>query len=620
MTKDSGDKGFLGGVLGALTVSLFNTISQTNKRETIDYDDYEIIDAFSYSEMRKSDGYELKYDIDESKVKPKYINVLEIGEYGYKIIVENKIMEDSIGLSDPISGLEDIETKIYFMIRDKMSIGIFILDNTKPKYWVYSEKISDKHIKIRITDHKIDENLEPREDTKYRNSFYDDYQCLELEEAMELSKEMKRYYHKYVERVEIVEEFNKNNPLTDDDYDNMIIDIMPNYHNILDMLKDINSYKYNEVITILEGNRFEGEVPMIYTLCSVGVNLYDDNYFSQAVMVLEDLLDIVTNSLNKFIFEDKIYKTLLNCYIVLKCEEKIIDIIDCKYKEDSYFIKELASKLYEWGLYDASDKVYNIIIEASEKGINKLDDWDLYNIYVRIQNDEGIDALRARRAEEGDYTYFIDRYLNDKDETVLKLKIDRFYKEENWNEVINNCNKYSRLVLGKPLSNMDDIVKYNFRKINAYIKLDKSNEVWVSTCKVRRFIICNIDNVNYFKYLSQVENHMLYRQKCLVDGVYHNVLKTVYRDMFIFYTEDSVYYPEWNTNLFIKNIVESEGLIKWWYDVESFIIDEYKNLSESTPRKISIYMKETLSKYGHVLKKIEPKKLFPLEIPRYFDV
>ena len=122
--------------------------------------------------------------------------------------------------------------------------------------------------------------------------------------------------------------------------------------------------------------------------------------------------------------------------------------------------------------------------------------------------------------------------MNDENIEGLEIKIARCEKNEDWSEVINYCNKYNRLILLHPWKTMEDRVDYEFKKLEAYIKLKKYNHAWNSACKTRMLLISNFKGINYFKYLSKIEWYMSdisLKSNYLIDTFYHYIMKKVYK-------------------------------------------------------------------------------------------
>lgn len=624
MSKD--DKGFLAGILGGLVVSLFNPISKDNQKEKTNFNNINIFESFSCSVYRKNDGYKLKYDIDESKIKPKTIRSTKNGKYVYKLRVENTKKEDSIKTLKPKTSWISVRSKTKSMLKNTIFNGIFIVENIEPKFWVYGKKETNNHVKIIITDNKIKENLYEDINIRYDNRFCDDYGCLELGEAIELAKEMKRYYHKYVERVEILERLQKKIISINNNCDYMIKDITPEFNSIIDMLKDINKFKYDEIVKLLEKTKFTGQLSLIYTLFSLGMQLYEDNYYKHSIMVFESILKVDENVLNKTGLEYNIYETLTSLYINLKDEKKLIDLINNRDENNKYShnnISSLANKLYELNLYDSANNAYNIIIESIDQGFKPRSSNDLFKVYLRTGNDKGMKNLRKKVVKEGKDTFYIDRYFQDKDKEGLSAKISCFEKKENWDKVINYCNKYIQLILEKHWDKTDDMLDNNIKKINAYIQLDKFKEAWITTCKFRRILISNFNGINYFEYLSIAEKYMAdicLEQDYYIDTIYHYILSIIYKDLFVFYMEKNKVYPKWNTDLFLTDIIRENNINDWWRKCENIIIDEYKNLSGKSPKNVSLYMISTLEKNDCIMELKGPKKLFTLVIDTDFKM
>lgn len=623
MNKKNSDRGLLNGILGGIIVSIFNLNFQYNK-ESFEEEDYDIdrFNSFSYEENRKQKGYKLKYDIDESKIRPKFVSLIQVDEYSYMIKVGNKQIKDAIHTSSPETSWKMLEIHIESILKENMYNGIVIIDNIVPKYWIYGKEESDDFIKIIITDNEI-----PKYCIQEIKTINDNYTCLEINEARELAKEMKKFYHNHVEKVIIIEKLDRLAIVNTKNYKNMALSVVPNYYDLLGMVGKINKLKYTEISKQLIDIRFQRKFHILYTLFSLGMQLYYDGYNEHAIKVLESLIKVDKVLLNESGLESEIYQNVLYLYIELEDEKQIIDLIRYRYKYEYNFISKVADKLYDLEFYDSANCAYNILIKDGYKIADDkyfpLYNSDLFKAYIRTQNDEGMKEWREILIREGKDTWQIDRYLNDKDIEGLEIKIAYFEKEENWNQVINYCNKYKKLIIDHPWGSIDKSIDYEFKKIKAYVKLNNYNGAWNASCKLRSTLMSNFNGVDYFKSLSNLEHYMsdiCLKQNYLIDTIYHHVLHIIYRYMFEYYSISGKGNLNWSINLSLEEIIEISGLKEIWAEIETMIKFEYNKISEKTIRNINSHIIDILEKNNYKLILDGSKKYFPAIIARDFII
>ena len=130
------------------------------------------------------------------------------------------------------------------------------------------------HIKIVISDRE-EAGFNHLKEFRY---LQDDFICLDLKEAENLAKVMQRFYHNFNERVMIVRDLN-NQPKK-----------LKMHDEILDLLEEIGTEKYNEIKIILEDKIFKNSLYLIYTLISLGNELNIDEYYKEAIVVFKNIL------------------------------------------------------------------------------------------------------------------------------------------------------------------------------------------------------------------------------------------------------------------------------------------------------------------------------------------
>lgn len=604
MSNNKSNRGIVDGVLGGLTVSLFNGLSQERDKNKIDWYDF---DEFSFSESRKRDGYKLKYDINLSKIKPKIINLIQKKEYLYIIKIENHKIKESIKSTDLKYHWHTREFLFNNMVKDTLYEGIVILEDTLPKYWVYGKKESDDFVQVIIRDDQLGDF-----------NYCDEYPCLDLTEARDLAEEMKKYYHNYVERVLILEESKE---ALEDEYSNykeIILDTIPSYFNILEILKGLNILKYDEISKTLDEIKYDQPINIIYTFYSLGMQLYKDDYFNYSKKILGSILKADEELLNETGLKDLTYGYLINNSIELEDEKEIIGLLEYDFSRN-YYILDLARELYDLKIYEAAKKAYRIFLGKTD--LFRID-MDLFEAYLRTEDDEGMKIWRQELIQEGKDTFLIDRYLSNNHLEGLSIKISSFERNEDWENVIEYSNKYIKLILSNSRYKVDNMHEFDLKKINAYIQLDKLNEAWIGSCKARRTLISNFDGFKYFEYLSKVENHMAdisLKQDYFIDSIYHYIFKIIYKDIF-YLAPSSNSLAKWNRDIFLEDIIKRANLNEWWLKMEPVIINEYRNLSGKSPRKISKLLLNNLGKNNYKFKLKEPKKYFPKTIATDFNI
>ncbi len=619
MGNDRSGRGILDGILGGLTVSLFNAFIQQKNRNQVDWDNIDFFEPFSYAEYRKRDGYKLKYDIDESKVQPKIVNLLQINPYSYILKITNERIKGTINNLSSETFWATEESSIKYMLNDKIEEGIIILENILPKHWVCGKKESDDFVQITITDYELEEYIYNEDRTARTVMFCDEYPCFDIAEARELAKEMKRYYHNYVERVLILEEFDQWFEPDDKYYKDMILDTVPTYYNLLDMVNEINTLKYNEVSKLLYETNYEMPLYMVYTLYSLGMQLLKDKYYEYSKEVLDCILKVDKQVLEASGMEDIIYQNLINICIELQDEKEIIKSLKYKFK-DAYYIAKLARQLYDLKFYEAANIAYRVVTENED--FLKYDSY-LFEAFLRTEDDEGMKTWRDKLIKQDKSTFQIDRYLNDMDAEGLSIRISRCENTHNWEQVINYSNKYIKLTLKHPWKKVDDYVEYELKKVNAFIQLNKIDDAWSASCKARRTMMSNFNGVDYLEHLSKVEQFMAdicLKQDFYIDTIYHYVFKIIYGDIFKFYKNPNKNYTSWKTDLFLADIIKNNNLSDLWNEIESMIANEYKNISGKSPSIISNYITTKLADYNYRLNLIEPKKYFPVTVPMDFKI
>ncbi|MBB6697276.1 hypothetical protein [Clostridium algidicarnis] len=606
MSKDN-NRRFLDIVFGGLIFSLFN--SELNKsRENLDdwEGEYNLEKFRSFSEQveKKRDGYKLQYNVDESVLKPKFINLVRIKEYLCSLETSYEKDENAIESLELEWSWKLRQRAINSIIEDNLHQGLIIINNEKPKYWVYSVEVELDHIKIVISDRE-EAGFNHLKEFRY---LQDDFICLDLKEAENLAKVMQRFYHNFNERVMIVRDLN-NQPKK-----------LKMHDEILDLLEEIGTEKYNEIKIILEDKIFKNSLYLIYTLISLGNELNIDEYYKEAIVVFKNILKTEEDFLIEKGLESKIYKEILYAYIDLGSEEEIISLINTRYKKDYRFMDRIADELYDLELYKAAESAYRVLIE-NKKSVG--DTWRILNAYKKIQDDEGIGAWRDELVRQGENTWIIDRYLKDQDPEGLKIKIEKLEREKNWERVIEYCNKYNKLILLHPWETMDKRVEYEFKKLEAYINLDKYNAAWNSICKTRNVLLSNFEKVDHFNYLSKAESYMkkiCIHKNCFLDGLYHHIMESLYKDVLNYYSLDRELDFKLEKDLILQELLEKLDLKELGYRIENIIQDEYQNFSEKTIRRISGKLNDILEKSDYNFLLNEPKKYYPKLVARDFRV
>ncbi len=606
MSKDN-NRRFSDIVFGGLIFSLFNFELNKSRENLDDWEvEYNLEKFTSFSEQveKKRDGYKLQYNVDESVLKPKFINLVRVKEYLCSLETSYEKDESAIESLELESSWKLRQRKINSIIEENLNEGLTIIDNEEPKYWVYSIEAELDYIKIIISDREEGDF----KDLKESRYLKDDFICLDLKEAENLAKAMQRFYHNFNERVMIVKDLNNKSKK------------LKVYDEILDLLEEIGTEKYNQIKILLEDKTFENSLYLIYTSISLGNQLNIDGYYKEAIVAFKNILKIEEDFLIEKRLESKIYKEILYAYIDLGSEEDIISLINTRYKKDYRFMDRIADELYDLELYKAAESAYRVLIE-NKKLLG--DNWRILNAYKKIQDDEGLEDWRDELVKEGKNTWIIDRYLKDQDPEGLKIKIEKLEREENWERVIDYCNKYNKLILLHPWKTMDKRVEYEFKKFEAYINLDKYNAAWNSICKTRNVLLSNFEKVDHFNYLSRAESNMkkisIYKNYFL-DALYHHIMEFLYKDIFNYYTFDRELNFKLEKDLILQELLEKLDLKELGYTIESIIQDEYQNFSEKTIRRISCKLNDILENSYYKFLLNEPKKYYPKLVARDFRV
>lgn len=604
MSKDN-NRGFLDIIFGGLIFSIFNSELNKNKESFDDWEEEYDVEKFrSFSEQveKKRDGYKIRYNVDESGLRVKFINLNRVNEYLCSLEISYGKDKNAIESLELESSWELRQRAINSIIEDNLHKSLIVINNEKPKYWVYSVEVELGYIKIVIADSE-EEKIKNLKDIGYLN---DDFICLDLKEAKNLAKAIQRFYHNFNDRVMIVEDLNTQSKK------------FKIHDEILDLLGKIGTEKYNEIKSILEEMRFKKSLYLIYTLISLGYQLNLDGFFKEAILVFENILKIDEDLLIEKGLESKIYKDILYTYIDLESEEDIINLINSKYTKDYRLMDKIGHELYELKLYKAAESAYKVLIE-NKKSVGDI--WRIFNAYKNIQDDQGLKVWRDELFVQGKDTWIIDMYLKDQDPDGLKIKITNFEIEKDWEKVIEYCNKYNKLILLHPWKTMDKRVEYEFKKLDAYINLDKYNEAWNSICKTRNILISNFEKVDYFDYLSRAESYM--KKICIhknypIDAVYHNIMEIIYKDIFDYYNSDKEFAFKLDGSL--KQLLENSDLKELADEIESIIKNEYNNISEKTIRKINLRFNNILKDNNYKFMLEGPKKHYPKKVARDFKV
>lgn len=616
--------GILGGIIGGIVASILISGTEAgrekSKEEHEAWDrEFEIAILGSFSEQveRKRKGYKLKFDINEFKVRPKFVNLLQINEYLYSLEISHGEMRNAAKSVELKSSWKSRQACIESIFKNNIYEGIIRVDNLKPEYWVYSVKERYNYIKIIIR------NGEEGYLDGPGKTIEDDFICLDLNEALELAKEMRSFYHTHIERVVILDETNMESNINRIDYENKVLEILPDYYKILEVVRKIPSPKYNEIARILEETKLKNPLYLLYTWFTLGHQLHMDQYYKESIKIIESLLKVDKTLLAQSGLENYIYKKIMYILIDLRLEKKVIELIQSRYKDDYRFMNTIAKELYGLQLYRAADHAYKVVIEnqdlVSDRG-------NVTEAYIRTQNDKGVKLWREKLINEGEGNWEIgkiDRYLNDEDIEGLKVKILGYENEENWKEVINYCNKHNRLILLHPWKNMDERIEYELKKVNAYIQMNNYKAAWNSSCKTRSILLSNFNGIDYFEYLSKIESYMSsisLQQNYFIDALYHYIMKGVYRDIFNFYESNIELNFDWSQDLSLQALIEKASLGKTWYRIENIIKGEYNNISGKTIRNINIKIINALKENNYKLTLDQPKKYYPNTIANSFNL
>ena len=620
MSQKKPDKGIWSGIIGGLVASFFNQMTNAGSSVIEDLDEdceIETFRTFSDQEGRKRKGYKLKYDINESKVKPKIVNLVQVNKYLYAIKVHNGKVENAIKYSGPYLQWREINLSIYHMLKNNLHQGVIMPADIEPRYWVYSKEESNEYRKIIITDEEINND----------NNICESYICLNINEAQDLAKEMKRFYHNHMERVAILEEISEPWARGASEHKAIITKTVPNYYKLVEMTNEIGILKYHEISEYLKNMRFNKPLNILYTLLSLGIQLYNDDYYKDAIVILESLVKVDKSLLDESGLEKKSYEYILDGYIGLRKEDKIINLIKNNYQYRYYFIMDIAEKLYDLGLYKAANVADKILIEDSHgqfyKKHSKIYLRNLVKSYIRTGDDQGLKVYREKLIKAQCNTGEVDRYLNNKDIEGLGIKIGHFERNENWEEVIKYCNQYNKLIVEHPWKSMSERVDYEFKKINAYIQTKNYPGAWNSTCKSRMTLISNFDDFDCFSYLNKLETYMKHiclKQDYLIDAIYHHVLSLIYNDMFEFYSKRNRVSPIWTSDLFLKDMIQKTNTKELWAKIEAMIKIEYESTSSKTIRNINTKVIRILEENKLELVLDGPKKYFPTIIDRDFNI
>lgn len=610
MGKYKSDNGFLGGILGGLVVSLFNIRANSNNEIYDEWNDFGFFEDFTYSYNRKKEGYKLEYDINDEKVIPKYVNLIRESNRLYTIRIDNKKIKGAIDISPPQTDWEMVELYIKYMFDSAKHNGMIRFINSRPKYWIYTIKSEDEYIIINISD-QVPENSE---------ICIDDFICMEINEALELASEMKRYYHNYVRRVVINKDYG--GPYDEDNIkpdQSLLMESFPNYSKIIEKINLLNDPIYKELINILKEASFNNVSQMVYTLFSFSILLSTDKFYLEAEYILEYLYQMEEEILINAEIDRDIYRELLDIYIILKREQKIISLIDNIYSRNYDFLSWLGNDLYENKLYDAAMKAYKIAGDNPEQIKFKF---NLFNIYLKAENRQGMKNLRDILLRDGKSTRDIDKYLLGNNSEDLLIKISNSEKEKDWDQVIDCCNKYNKLNLNAPSwVTKDNITINEIKKVNAYLQLNKLHEAWIASCKSRRALISNFNKEENLNYISKIEKYMsdiCLRQNYFIDSIFHYILSIVYKDVFDYYTKDKINNHIWVTDLYLENLIKDSKLNEWWEKFEPKLGCEYKIFSHLTVNIVYDLITTNLQLYNYKLKMTEPAKYFPNTLPIEF--
>ncbi len=409
----------LAGIIGGLTAAWANFLLQNNKQEE-DFHFQDIFESFHSAYDKKIDGYRLKYDIDESKVKPKYVNITKTNNWLYTISIDDK-RTNTVSFDSSELIPENIERWISYTFSEYIYEGMIVVDT--PLVWVYSVRIDD-YMSIIISDKKI-EKYDMMKRGHISETVIDSFICSNGNEAQSLANEMKRYYHTYYDRVLIK---------------NSILDnTTPAYHpNISKFIENINSIidpPFKEVVAILNDTRFQYTNQLIYTLFSI-TNLFDDKHLINAEKHLEFMLEFYHETLEKSGILNQINERLIDVYIGLKRDRKIRRIIHNYNSKDKYRLENLGRKLKEAGLNNIAIYVYEKLVYLEDSFSNNI---NLFEAYKTINDTISIMELKIKLETQADFPTL-----------GLMKRIDEFLRDMNqkWREA-NGYTKSSKILKGK---------------------------------------------------------------------------------------------------------------------------------------------------------------------------
>lgn len=410
----------LAGIIGGLTAAWANFLLQNNKQEE-DFHFQDIFESFHSAYDKKIDGYRLKYDIDESKVKPKYVNITKTNNWLYTISIDDK-RTNTVSFDSSELIPENIEIWISYTFNEYLYDGMIVVHDSL--VWVYSVRFDD-YMTIIISDKKIEKSdMMKRGHTS--ETVIDSFLCSNVNEAQSLANEMKRYYHTYYDRVLIKNSIHDNTT--------------PAYHpDISKFIENINSIIdhpiFKEVASILKDIRFHNVNELIYTLFSI-TNLFDDKHLINAEKHLEFMLEFDHEILDKSGILDKINERLIDVYIGLKRDRKIRRIIQNYNSKDKYRLERLGRKLKEASLNNIAIYVYEKLVYLEDNFSNNI---DLFEAYKAINDTISIMELKIKLETEADFPTL-----------GLMKRIDEFLRDMNqkWREA-NGYTKSSKILKGK---------------------------------------------------------------------------------------------------------------------------------------------------------------------------
>lgn len=350
-----------------------------------------------------------------------------------------------------------------------------------------------------------------------------------------------------------------------------------------------------------------------------------DGYYKESLGIYKLLLSLDEKLLVERKLKDKIYKNILSIYIAMEDEERLITLIKARYREDYKLLHSLVEELYDLELFQTGEFVYNLLIENNKPSfVNDI--WERFELYKKLQDDEGLKLWRNELYDQGVDTWIIDRYLRDEDPEGLEIKIEKYEKEKNWEKVIEYCNQYNKLILLHPWKAMDKRIVYEFKKIDVYRYRDEYRAAWNSACKTRSILLANFEEIEHFDFLIKIEAYMkeiAIDKEYFLDGLYHYIMEKLYRDIYAYYKLgkklDWKIKKDESLMQLLKNIDLSD-LGFTLEDIEEIIKKEYDNFSEKSIRNINRHLNYILLDKGREFILNEPKKYYPKLVARDFKV